>query len=59
MNYIIKTQTNGYFCGWDMFGRMKFIEEKRLAYRMRSNVAETTLKKVTSLLREPCSIMAV
>ncbi len=59
MNYIIKTQSNGYFCGWDMFGRMKFIDEQRLAYRMRSNVAENTVKKVSMFLKEPCFVMAI
>ncbi len=49
MNYII---TNGrdYFCGWDLFGNFKFINEKRLAYRMRANVADNTLNKINSAL---------
>ena len=59
MNYIIKTEKSGYFCGWDMFGRMKFIGEKRLAYRMKLNLAQTTLNKVSTALHETCSILTI
>ena len=58
-NYIIKTKMKGYFCGWNMFGGMKFIEERRLAYRMRSNVAETTAQKINNLFNESCEIISL
>ncbi len=46
MNYAI---TNGelYFCGWDILGNMKFVPERRLAYRMFRSVAESTLRKMS------------
>lgn len=59
MNYIIKTESKGYFCGWDMFGEMKFIGERRLAYRMKSLVAQTTAGKIESALHEHCSIIMI
>lgn len=57
MNYIIKTNAGEYFCGWDLFGNMKFIRERRLAYRMRSNVAKTTAGKIMDNLNISCEIM--
>ncbi len=59
MDCIIKTESNGYFCGWDMFGQMKFIGEKRLAYRMRPAVARTTADKIIATLHEACSILTI
>ena len=45
MNYII-TDGEKYFCGWDSFGNMKFINDGNLAYRMQYPVAENTLIKI-------------
>ncbi len=50
MNYII-TDGHNYFCGWDLFGEFKFVSEERLAYRMRRNVANTTLTKINSRIK--------
>ena len=46
MNFVI---TNGkdYFCGWDILGNMKFVDDRRLAYRMQHTVAESTLDKIS------------
>lgn len=57
MNYIIET-SEGFFCGWDLFGNMKFVNEKSLAYRMRRRVAETTAAKITSAIGS-CEIVVL
>ncbi len=57
MEFIIKTQNKGYFCGWNLFGDMKFVAEKRLAYRMKSAVAENTARKLEK--QTECEIIPV
>ncbi len=39
---------DGFFAGWDILGKIKIIDERRLAYRMHYNVAVNTLKKLNN-----------
>ena len=46
MNFIIQTDDNTYFGGWDpITGHLRFTRNKSFAYRMRGTMAEQTLGK--------------
>jgi len=47
MNYIIEITEGLYFGGWDaLFGNVKTVDDKNLAYRMRRPIADRTLPKL-------------
>ena len=47
MDYIIKTNEEMFFGGWDpIFGKQIFTADLKLAYRMRSPLAVKTLEKL-------------
>ncbi len=49
MDYIIKTDEEVYFGGWDpVLGNQIFTSDVKLAYRMRSALAVKTLEKLSA-----------
>lgn len=58
-NYIIKTNDNNYFCGWNQLGQICMTDESKanLAYRMNRPIAERTIPKIETFTNRKCEIV--
>lgn len=58
-NYIIKTNDNNYFCGWNQLGQicMHCETKANLAYRMSRPLAERTISKIEAFTGSKCEIV--
>ena len=58
-NYIIFIKENTYFAGWGIFGEMKTIGNRDLAYRFSRPLAERNLPKLVQEFGTECKIEAL
>lgn len=52
-NFIIEVE-DGFFGGWDITGKMKYVRSEILAYRMQRPIAERTLPKIEEFFKTKC-----
>lgn len=61
-NYIIRTEDNQTFCGWNQLGNMVIKNDpnyEKLGYRMTRTIAEKTKSKLEEYLNQPCLVVSV